>query len=143
MRGSKMSKSLKEIVADTDKQITQSRNPLARLYRTILLEKDINHNTIDHYLNQYLDDPALGIPRNSKDRSSERGNLLKQLGKPTISWKIFTKGLRLLRPRHVRITLTFTDQRGVVTNHYIDLEGTDDQLDDELDDNEDDDNTDD
>lgn len=121
-----MSKSLKEIVADTDKQVSKSRNPLAKLYRTILLEKGINHTTIDHYLNQYLDDPALGIPRNSKDRSSERGNLLKQLGKPAISWKIFTKGLRLLRPRHVKITLTFTDQRGVVTNHMIELEGFDD-----------------
>lgn len=122
-----MNKSLRDIVADTDKQVSQSRNPLAKLYRTILLEKNITHSTIDHYLTQYLDDPTLGIPKNSKDRSSERGNLLKQLGRPTISWKIFTKGLRLLRPRHVRITLTFTDQRGVVTNHHIDLEGFDDR----------------
>lgn len=126
-----MSSSLKEIVADNDKQLSQSRNPLTRLYRTILLEKDINHNTIDHYLNQYLDDPKLGIPKNSKDRSSERGNLLKQLGKPAISWKIFTKGLLLLRPRHVTITLKFTDQRGNITSHSIDLEGFDDVIEDD------------
>lgn len=123
-----MSKSLKEIVADTDKQVSKSRNPLAKLYRTILLDKGINHNTIDHYLNQYLDDPTLGIPKNSKDRSSERGNLLKQLGKPTLSWKIFTKGLRLLRPKHIIITLTFVDQRDVVTKHSIELEGFDDSV---------------
>lgn len=131
-----MSNSLKEIVADTDKQVGQSSNPLAKLYRTILLDKNITHNTIDHYLNQYLDDPIHGIPKNSKDRSSERGNLLKQLGKNSISWKIFTKGLQLLRPRAVRLTLTFTDQRGEVTYHSIDLQGTgepDDGEDDELD----------
>lgn len=129
-----MNRSLKEIVADTDKQVSQSNNPLAKLYRTMLLELGVNHYTIDQYINQYLDDPQLGIPKNSKDRSSERGNLLKQLGKPAISWKIFTKGLHLLRPRHVKLTLTFTDQRGRVSNHSIDLEGFDDTLDDEDDD---------
>ena len=126
-----MSSSLKEIVADTDKQVGRSGNPLTKLYRTILLDKNITHNTIDHYLNQYLDDPVHGIPKNSKDRSSERGNLLKQLGKSSISWKIFTKGLHLLRPKAIRLTLTFTDQRGVVTAHHVDLQGVNGDVPDE------------
>lgn len=130
-----MSRSLKEIVSDTDKQVSQSSNPLTKLYRTMLLDMDIKHSNIDHYINLYLDDPSLGIPKNSKDRSSERGNLLKQLGKSAISWKIFTKGLRLLRPKHVRLTVTFTDQRDRVTVHSVDLAGTDDMLDDGEDDN--------
>lgn len=123
-----MSKSLKDVVVDTDKQISRSRNPLAKMYRTILLDLAINHSSIDHYLNQYLDDPRLRIPKNSKDRSSERGNLLKQLGKDTLSWKIFTKGLRLLRPKHVRFIVEFTDQRDKTTRHIVDLEGIDDTV---------------
>lgn len=123
-----MSKSLKEVVVDTDKQISRSRNPLAKMYRTILLDLAINHSSIDHYLNQYLDDPRLRIPKNSKDRSSERGNLLKQLGKDSLSWKIFTKGLRLLRPKHIKFTIEFTNQRGETTSHSIDLEGIEDDI---------------
>lgn len=123
-----MDKSLKEIVSDSDKQVTKSRNPLAKLYRKILLERNVNHSSIDHYLNQYLDDPRMGIPRNSKDRSSERGNLLKQLGKSSISWKIFVKGLRLLRPKHIKLIVEFTDQRGETSIHYVDIEGFDDEI---------------
>lgn len=124
-----MSKSLKEVVVDTDKQISRSTNPLAKMYRTILLDLAIDHSSIDHYLNQYLDDPNLRIPKNSKDRSSERGNLLKQLGKDTLSWKIFSKGIRLLRPKRVRFTIEFTDQRDRTTKHNIDLEGISDSVD--------------
>lgn len=116
-------KTLKDIILDTDKQVGSSKNALAKLYRTILLEKGIGHSKIDHYLVKYLDDPMLGAPKSSKDRSSERGNLLKQLGKDAITWKIFLKGLRLLRPKRIRITIAFTDQLDETTVHSVDIEG--------------------
>lgn len=125
-----MSKNLKEVIIDQDKQIGNSKNALAKLYRILLLDLGINHHNIEQYIVRYLDDPTNAVPRNNKDRSSEKGNLLKQLGKDAITWKIFSKGLKLLRPKRVRLTLEFTDQKDVTTLHTIDLTGTnDDQLD--------------
>lgn len=66
----------------------------------------------------------LKVPRNNKDRSSEKGNLLKQLGKDAITWRIFTKGLKLLRPKQVRLILEFTDQKNITTVQGADLTTT-------------------
>mgnify|MGYP003594290000 FL=1 len=118
-----MSKSLTEVVYDSDKQVGNARNALAKLFRTILLERRISHQNVDHYLQRYLNDPNNHISKNSKDRSSERGNLLKQLGKDTITWKIFIKGLKLLRPRHIKIIVEFTGSDGDTTVHSVDLTG--------------------
>lgn len=118
-----MPKSLKEVVYDSDKQVGNARNALAKLFRTILLERRITHQNVDHYLQRYLNDPNNYISKNSKDRSSERGNLLKQLGKDTITWKIFIKGLKLLRPRQVKFIIEFTGQDGDKTIHSVDLTG--------------------
>ena len=60
-----MSKSLKEVVYDSDKQVGNARNALAKLFRTILLERRICHQNVDHYLQRYLNDPNNHISKNS------------------------------------------------------------------------------
>mgnify|MGYP000085355068 FL=1 len=129
-----MGKNLKEVIMDHDKQVGMSRNALAKLFRTLLLDLNIKHHDLDQYIVRYLDDPTNAVPRNNKDRSSEKGNLLKQLGKDAITWRIFTKGLKLLRPKQVRLILEFTDQKNITTVHSVDLTGSNDDLIDESED---------
>lgn len=134
------SKNLKTVVRHHDKQVGESRNALTKLYRTILMELGIEHAIIDQYLIKYLDDPESGVKSTGKDRASVRGNVLKQLGKDAITWKIFCKGLRLLRPKHITLTVELEWARGRKTTHSVDITGvepiskaddTDDEDDDE------------
>lgn len=118
-----MSKNLKSVVQHHDKQVGESRNALTKLYRTILMELGIEHAVIDQYLIKYLDDPESGIKVTGKDRASVRGNILKQLGKDAITWKIFCKGLRLLRPKHITLSVELEWSRGRKTVHSVDITG--------------------
>jgi hypothetical protein len=44
----------------------------------------------------YLLDPKNGIPRNSREQSSAKGNLDKEFAKPNMTWKVFCKAIRFL-----------------------------------------------
>ena len=116
-------KTLKEIIKDTEKDVSSSTNALAKLYRTMLLELGVNAQNIEHFTKRYLDDQEAFKRITAKDRSSVQGNLIKQLGQDSISWKIFMKGINLLRPQKVTFTVTFTDQRGKTTIHSVNLTG--------------------
>lgn len=55
-----MGKNLKEVIMDHDKQVGMSRNALAKLFRTLLLDLNIKHHDLDQYIVRYLDDPTKG-----------------------------------------------------------------------------------
>lgn len=52
----------------------------------------------------WLDDPRNGIPNNGAMRSSERGNLIKEMTKPNMTWKVFMKCIRFLRPLNIKLS---------------------------------------
>lgn len=56
------------------------------------------------YLERYVSNPMNGVPQNIREKSSARGNLRKELLKPTMTWKVFMKGLRFLEVKFVKIT---------------------------------------
>lgn len=79
---------------------------LASLFRKILTELNINTTRFNSIMEQHLISKQAAIPQNTKERSSARGNLKKELLKETMTWKVFCRGLRFL---HVpKITLTIT-----------------------------------
>lgn len=109
-----MSKDLQRIVRSNDKAINEARGPLAKLFRKILFDTKMDQIKVEKLMRQYLDNPLNNIPRDNKIRSSERGNLIKEISRPNMTWKVFMKGLRFLSPVAVRfeVHLTWRNQPG-------------------------------
>lgn len=76
---------------------TGPRGILAALFRRILSQIGMNGMRWSALMNDYLRDPQNGIPDNSRDQTSSRGNLMKELAKDTMTWLVFLKALRFLQ----------------------------------------------
>lgn len=116
-----MSRELNRMLDDPRKGIQAARNPLARLYRKILMELAISNDDFNTKMRQYLDDPRNGIAMNGNVRSSERGNLIKEMSRPVMTWKSFIKCCRFLRPVNCTFSVKFEWQGGMFTNHHLNV----------------------
>lgn len=95
----KTKKNLSKIIAAKDKEINKTAGAggvLSRLWRQMLIDMGIGPVHYDMLLQRYVTDPRNGIPNNRKDQTSARGNIVKELAKPHMTWKVFCKGLRYL-----------------------------------------------
>lgn len=90
---------------DANKRVSEARGALSAMFRTILLKRNIDHYAWGQLMNAYLDDPANGIRNNSRDRSSGRGNLNKELNGAAMTWRVFRKGIDFIRPDIADMTM--------------------------------------
>ena len=111
----------RDILESLDKGVDQAKHPLASLLRIVLRDLRINPYRWAQLMDNYLSDPRNGIPQTPKDRSSERGNLNKELRKPKITFNTLMKGLRLLNPVSVRLELHLRWHTDRVTVHGLDV----------------------
>lgn len=116
------SKHLQDILESTDKKIGHATNPLARLWRTILYENNIQHGAFDSAITRYLERLEEKNIRSKKEQSREKGNLVKELSGNSLTFKNFVKGLQVLNPKKVRITVDIEWMRGRTTVHHVDLD---------------------
>lgn len=132
-----MSDGLNTILNSDDKQIGTARNVLSRLWRRILFAQGINPLLWEKMMVRYLNDPLHNIPPTGNRRSSARGNLQKELSRPSMTWKVFQKAMRFLNPKRVRFMVEITWWSNRVTTyaetldlHALDLDETEQTLDD-------------
>lgn len=99
-----------------------ARNELAYLFRQILVDVKVPPNRWNELMVRYLDNPRNGIPNTVRDRSTARGNLNKDLQRPTMTWKVFSKGIVFLSPKGftLEVTLEWKDREPTV--HRVSLE---------------------
>jgi hypothetical protein len=88
---------------------------LASLFRSILLDLGINWGRFDALLSEY-------VGRNlqtegNKDKSSQRGNLKRELLGDSVTWKVFCKGLKFLHVWKFQITIHAHHENGKITVH--------------------------
>ena len=96
-----------ELLNSPDKQVGESRDVPARLFREVLRDQNVNIGQWNKYMADYLRDPRNRIPQNSRDMSSARGNLAKELIRPRMTWNVFMKAIRFINPLKVSLRLTF------------------------------------
>ena len=108
-----------DILAQEDKGIHAARGVLARLFRTILYERGIDGPRWEVLMQRVLDDPRSPAPRNSKDRSSLKGNLNKAFRAPRMTWKTFEKAMRLLSPESMTFEVHLKWFNGETTIHNV------------------------
>jgi len=88
---------------------------LANLFRTILYKHGVNTMKFNRLLERYINKTYKTIT--SKEATSVRGNLRKELLKNKMSWKVFLKGLYFLNIVKFDLVLKLHDQNGNVVIH--------------------------
>lgn len=118
-----MSKDLDKILSARDKGLSEAAGPLARLYRQILLDHNIDWYKMNNLLNRYVEDPRNRVANDRKTRSSERGNMIKEIARPDMTFKVFFKGIRLLAPVRARfeVHLEWGSKKKTITGFHIPL----------------------
>lgn len=114
-----MSEEIQKFLTSQDKQVHDARSVLSRLFRIILADLKVGPLLWNRLMLRYLNDSRNNIPNNSKDRSSSRGNLSKELRRTIMTWKVFEKGIRFLGPKWMRITIDLGWPSGRVTTHRV------------------------
>lgn len=76
---------------------------LARVFLKLIINRKITVDAVQDLLERYTADPVNCV--HPSKRLSVRGNLIKELGKPQMTWRVFLKGLRLLRVVKFRISV--------------------------------------
>lgn len=103
-----------------DMEVSKGRDVLSKLFRLVLANQHIEGPNWESLMERLLNDPKNPMPRNSKDRSSQKGNLNKALKAERMTWKTFEKGLRFLTVRKARVIVELTWANQKTTCHYID-----------------------
>lgn len=112
-----MSEKLNHILTNPETAIRSTNDPLARLWRNILADIGMSPIAFHERLAKYLDDPANGITKET--RSSTRGNRLKELSRDKLTWDLIMKGLEILDPEHVDISVSLRWSKNHTTYHAI------------------------
>lgn len=95
---------------------------LAGLLRNIILDKNITPQKYAARLFEFITNPINGIPNNRRAQTSERGNIAKEIRRPTMTLKVFCKFMRLLGFRKWTMIIVGEDADGVVSRHSIDVD---------------------
>lgn len=112
-------KQLEGMLEDKDKSVGEATGILSRLFRQILADQNVTAMLWNKMMNAYLDDPRNRVPRDSRGRSSHRGNLNKELLKPNMTWNNFIKGIYFLNPVWAEFKITLKWRTGRYTEHRI------------------------
>lgn len=114
----KQRNALTDILYTPKKDMDRPMNPLARMVRVIFSDLNVRPPKFYMMLNQWLNDPQNGFNQPEK-RSSERGNLQKELAKNSITWKTLSKLISVLNPKRVKLVLVFEWHDDSITSHEV------------------------
>lgn len=110
-------KELNQVLNSKGKQAGKATGTLSKLFRQIMDDQKFNMTVWNRNMLRYLKDPRNRIPQNSRDMSSARGNLSKELLRPSMTWGVFEKAIRFLNPYRVRLKLEFEWKSGIKTEY--------------------------
>lgn len=103
---------------------TGIRGILAALFRRILSQIGMNGMRWSALMNDFLRDPRNGVPDNSRDQTSSRGNIMKEFAKDTMTFLVFCKGLRFLQAIRVDFIVRIHWKTKQITQHSTSLDLT-------------------
>lgn len=97
-----------DLLNDPNKGVEEARGILASLWRQLLVMHNVDGWRWDKLMRKYLADPRNGVQNNSRDRSSRRGNLNKELKRNDMTWLVFLKALNFIDAVRVVFTVQVT-----------------------------------
>lgn len=97
---------------------TDARVGLKLLYRKILDDLSINATRWKTLMDTYLRDPINGILNNTEEHVQQRSALNKNLvTNDQMTWKVFLRGLRFIRVKRLRFSVTLVHSNDTTTEH--------------------------
>jgi hypothetical protein len=96
--------------------ITEARGSggiLVKLWRTILKEEKVDvGGRLQSLLTDYVFELKSGAQENRYIKTVSVGNLRREFERPTMTMKVFLKGLKMLKPKRVTFTVGLTWRSG-------------------------------
>ena len=111
-RVSDKANSMVKVIDDGLFGIHKSENVLARLWRIILYETNMNGQIWHIQLNKFQD--RLHRESTTKKSASIKGNITRMLADPKISWSAFMRGLSILEFEKMDIQITLYKKNKVL-----------------------------
>jgi hypothetical protein len=96
--------------------IDKTEQVISTLFHDILFQLNINNRRFNELIKDYI--VRANIPTNIKEISNTRGSLKKELMKPSMSWKVFNKGMLFLNVSRFDIGVKLYHTNGKITTHY-------------------------
>lgn len=119
---------IERLVKDPNKLVNEAKNDLARFFRILLRENQINASLFSRMLDEWSakrNKPS-GPLGQTRGRPNDRGNLVKAIVKEKISFECFLLGMEVLNPISFSITIGTRwgpgPERFVRFNHVMDVE---------------------
>lgn len=103
---------LNNLLLNIEDNIGSDTNALAKILRGLMYDMNIGPLQMSQLLTRWLDNPRNGIPKTGSGRSNKRGNLIKEIAKPRITWPVFEKAIVVLAPATYSVTVKLTMQDG-------------------------------
>lgn len=111
--------SIEALLNDPAKQKYHVTCLTARLFRILLTELNITPTRYHHYVTGWLNDPSNNVSTEATVRSTERGNLVKEINRDTMTIKTLTKMLKVFNTRKAFLSVTLSHPDGTVTRHAV------------------------
>lgn len=116
---------LSNVMRDPDAWLGETRGTggiLAHLWRQITLDLAIGGNRFEILLTDFIAQAKRNVPANRVSRHFTRGNLRRELEKPTMTFKVFMKAMRLVKARKMKFSVELTHSNGRVTLHSTEVD---------------------
>lgn len=91
------------IISRDDKAVNEVKGPLSILYRRVLFDLGIDAATLEQQLDRWVEDPNGPVEQTTKKRTQARGNYIKKMIEPYMTWKSFVDLMMMLYPKYIRV----------------------------------------
>jgi hypothetical protein len=118
-------KKVMELLTLPDRGASEPSGPngiLARLFRIILWQLNITPMRFGKYMSDYIHDKRYGIKDTRTAHTMARGNLMKELGKSEMTFKVFMKGLRFIKISRIEFIIKAHHPNGTTTVHSTEVD---------------------
>lgn len=104
-----------------DKRKQRPGDTLSRLFAKISQKVKLDSSKIKENNKRYVNNPANLLVGDSGKRSSAAGNILKELERPTMTWRVFEKLIRWMNPKAAKVIVVIDWPDGLQTVDTINL----------------------
>ena len=111
---------IERILNSPDRGITETRGIggiIARLWRTILSDLNIRPGKFEILLSEFIINAKSKVADDRVSKLFTRGNLRRELERPTMTFKVFMKGIKMLRVTRFKIAIELEFSSGKKTLH--------------------------
>lgn len=103
---------LERLLEEDDKGVSSANGALSKILRTFWKDLGFRHEQIGVLMEKWLEDPANEYDQEPTKLNNSRGNLRKDHERDDLTWKLFTRNLRVMYPLEVRFLIRLRLKNG-------------------------------